>query len=54
MRRGHLKGQIMVIADGPRVVRGLVRHANPRTYALLIDAVLVIAACGMLITAIGL
>ncbi|MCV7256245.1 sulfite exporter TauE/SafE family protein [Mycobacterium hackensackense] len=40
------------MAIGPFMVRGLVRRANPRTYALLIDAVLVAAACGMLVSAV--
>jgi uncharacterized membrane protein YfcA len=44
----------MALSIGPFAVRGLVRRANPRTYALLIDAVLVVAACGMVIPVIGL
>jgi uncharacterized membrane protein YfcA len=36
---------------GPFLIRGLVRRLRPRTYAVLIDGVLVVAAAGMFLVA---
>jgi uncharacterized protein len=47
--RGLAIGTALMV--GPYLVRTVVRRVRPHTYALLIDAVLVVAAAGMLIAA---
>ncbi len=39
---------------GPFLTRGIVRRATARSYALMIDAVLVVAAAGMAVAVLGL